>query len=60
MLQVFNVPKYPDTEHSEKTKFEKSPVTSITGIHDLHNIVFPVTTYVFPHIEIGSWYQGTG
>ena len=32
----------------EKYKFEKSPVTSVTGIHDLHiTSCFPVTTSVF-------------
>ena len=32
----------------EKYKFEKSPVTSVTGIHDIHiTSCFPVTTSVF-------------
>ena len=49
MLQEFNifsVPLY--RKPPEKYKFEKSPVTSVTGIHDIHiTSCFPVTTSVF-------------
>ena len=48
MLPVFNVSQYPCTENPPKYKFEKSPVTSVTGIHEIHiTSCFPVTTSVF-------------
>ena len=48
MFQVFNVSQYPLYRKPEKYKFEKSPVISVTGIHDFYlTSSFPVTTSVF-------------